>query len=251
MVGIDLDEVELPLAEYPDLSSFFARRLRPGARPISENRREVVAPCDGRVSSTSDVRAGSLVQAKGRRYRLDALLADSRFADRLDGGSQITLYLSPADYHRVHSPVSGRLTRYTYLPGSLLPVGPLHTERVEDLFARNERMILEIETSFGPVALVLVGAAGVGNLRLAAPEVETRRFRRQRLTRTVTLEQPLMFERGDELGAFQLGSTVVLVFPRGAVKLRELGYGARVRCGDTIASIVSDALLEGHSVTAR
>lgn len=251
LVGIDLDEVELPLADYPNLSSFFARRLRDGARPISDDRREVVAPCDGRVSSSGDVTSGSLVQAKGRRYRLDALLADGRLADRLEGGAQLTLYLSPSDYHRVHSPVSGRLTRYTYIPGTLLPVGPLHTERVENLFARNERMILEIETSYGPVALVLVGAAGVGNLRLAAPEVETRRFRRQRVTRSVTLESPLMVERGDELGAFQLGSTVVLIFPRGSVTLRELAYGSRVRCGDTIASIVSDALLEGRTVVSR
>lgn len=249
LAGIDLDEVELPLADYPTMSSFFARRLRDGARPISSDRREVVAPCDGRVSAAGEVRAGSLVQAKGRRYRLDTLLADPRLADRVDGGDQLTLYLSPADYHRVHSPVDGRLTRYTYIPGSLLPVGPFYAERVDDLFARNERMILEIETDFGPVVLVLVGAAGVGNLRLAAPEVESRRFRRQRMTRSVTLERPIRIHRGDELGAFQLGSTVVLIFSRGAIEARQLDYGARVRCGDTIASILTTAQLEGHSET--
>lgn len=248
MVGIDLDEVELPLADYPTMSSFFARGLRRGARPFSSDRREVVAPCDGRVSAVGEVRSGSLVQAKGRRYRLDALLADTHLAERVDGGAQLTLYLSPADYHRVHSPVDGRLTRYTYIPGTLLPVGLFYAERVDDLFARNERMVLEIETDFGPVALVLVGAAGVGNLKLAAPEVETRRFRRQRLSRSVTLEQPIPIHRGDELGAFQLGSTVVLIFPRGAVETRDLEYGARVRCGDTIASILTTAQLEGHSV---
>lgn len=251
LVGIDLDEVELPLGEYPTMSSFFARRLREGARPMSSSRREVAAPCDGRVAAVGPVASGSLVQAKGRRYRLDALLADAHLAERFDGGAQLTLYLSPADYHRVHSPVDGRLVRYTYIPGVLNPVGPFYTERVEELFARNERMILEIATDFGPVALVLVGAAGVGNLHLAAPEVETRRFRRQRLSRSVTLEQPIAIRRGDELGTFQLGSTVVLVFPRGAVETRELDEGARVRCGDTIATILSTAQLEGRSVTAR
>ena len=249
MVGIDLDEVELPLGEYPTMSAFFARRLRHGSRPISSDRREVIAPCDGRVGAAGEVSASTLVQAKGRRYRLDALLGDRELAERLDGGSQLTLYLSPADYHRVHSPVDGRLTRYTYIPGVLMPVGPFYAERVDELFARNERMILEIETDFGPVALVLVGASGVGNLLLAAPEVETRRFRRQRLTRSVTLERPISIHRGDELGAFQLGSTVVIVFPRGAVEARDFSYGARVRFGDPIASILMTGQLEGRSVT--
>lgn len=237
LVGIDLDEVELPLGDYPSMASFFARRLRPGARPAEGDEDAVVSPCDGRVASIGPVSAGSLVQAKGRRYRLDALLADRELAGRLDGGEQVTLYLSPADYHRVHAPTAGKLVRYSYVPGVLLPVGPLFAERVDQLFARNERIVLELETKGGPVAMVLVGALGVGNMKLSNPELETRRLRRQRLARTVTLERPVELERGQELGAFHLGSTVVLVFPPGACDLAPLEEGGRLRCGEPIGGL--------------
>lgn len=236
-VGIDLSEVELPLYEYPSLSSFFARKLQPGARPLGDGEDdEILAPCDGRVGAMGEVREGTLLQAKGRHYSLEALVASRDLAERLEGGVQLTLYLSPADYHRVHCPLEANLVAYSYIPGVLLPVGPFFAGRVEDLFARNERLVLELETEVGPAALVLVGALGVGNLHLATPALETRRFRRQRLARHVTLERPMAIERGQELGAFQLGSTVVLVFPEKAMRFEPMEIGDRLRFGQRIGA---------------
>lgn len=243
-VGIDLGEVELPLDHYPSLSSFFARRLRPGSRDISAAEAEVVSPCDGRVGAAGAITEGTLLQAKGRHYHLADLLADAGLAASLGGGRQLTLYLSPADYHRVHSPVAGRLVRYSYIPGTLFPVGPFFSERLDQLFARNERMVLELETAAGPVALVLVGATGVGNLRLAAPALETRRFRRQRVARTVRLEEPIEVARGQELGAFNLGSTVVMVFAEGAWTPDHPEIGQPVRCGQPLGAMTPEHLVQ-------
>jgi phosphatidylserine decarboxylase len=144
-VGADLSEVELPLDSYPSFGAFFSRALRPGAREIEEEPTAWVSPCDGRVLAKGDL-DGGVLEAKGRGFHLDALVVDAHLAKSLAGGEFVTIYLSPRDYHRVHAPCAARLVAVHYVPGTLFPVNPLLVENVEQIFARNERLVLELET---------------------------------------------------------------------------------------------------------
>ena len=216
-VGADLGEAELDLRSYASLGDLFARRLRPGARTIDPELTSVIAPCDGALAALGTTVDGSLIQAKGKHYELADLLLDRELAERLTGGDYATIYLSPRDYHRVHSPVDGRLVRYDYIPGALWPVNPKIAARRDRLLTRNERVVITIDAGrLGKVAVVMVGAAGVGNIALSyAPESVTWRAQGER--RRIELDYEL--NRGDELGAFRLGSTVVIAFQPGAVEL--------------------------------
>lgn len=230
-VGANLDEVELDLAHYPSLGDFFARRLRTGARVVDPAPGAIISPCDGVVAARGTAVAGTLVQAKGRTYRLAELVADAALADRLTGGDYATIYLSPRDYHRVHTPVDATVLGYDYLPGSLWSVNPRVAARRDGLLARNERVVIRLDAgALGHVALVMVGAGGVGNMRLAAAlgggdgtsgageTIDSSRWRAAREPRRVEL-RGVRVARGDELGAFRLGSTVVVVFEPGRVEL--------------------------------
>jgi phosphatidylserine decarboxylase len=240
-VGADLEEVELELASYPSLGDFFARKLRPGAREIDPDPRSIISPCDGVVAARGTAVAGELVQAKGRNYQLAELVADAMLAARLTGGAYTTIYLSPRDYHRVHTPVDAEVIGYDYLPGALWPVNPRVAARRNALLARNERVVIRLNAgALGAVAVVMVGASGVGSIRLApalsgplaegqeaASVVESAAWRAAREPRRVELSG-VKLARGDELGAFRLGSTVVLVFEPGKAELAgELGDAVR------------------------
>jgi phosphatidylserine decarboxylase len=231
-VGANLDEAELALDAYPSLGDFFARRLREGSRTVDPTNDVVVAPCDGVVAARGTATDGVLVQAKGRDYSLAELVGSDALAESLVGGEYVTIYLSPRDYHRVHTPVTARLTGYHYLPGALWPVNPRVAARRDALLARNERVVIELNAgALGHVAVVMVGAAGVGNITLAhGPGSASLRSKRER--HRVELDVPV--ERGDELGAFRLGSTVVLVFEPGKVQLANLDVNQPVRFGDAI-----------------
>jgi phosphatidylserine decarboxylase len=182
---------------------------------------------------------GQLVQAKGIDYPLDRLLGDPEQAAALEGGLALTFYLSPRDYHRVHAPIAGWLRGYRYLPGSLLPVGPRFRREVDQLFARNERLALTIDSDQGPIALVLVGATGVGNLMLAHGALESWRLRGAG-GQAVSLAAPRRLERGCEVGGFGLGSTVVLVLPPGGfAAVPDLREGP-VRFGQAVARVRGD-----------
>ncbi|MGN6108776.1 MAG: archaetidylserine decarboxylase [Kofleriaceae bacterium] len=234
-VGANLEETELDLREYPSFGDFFARRLRQGARTVDPAPDAVISPCDGVIAARGAAVEGALVQAKGHHYRLAELLADEVFAERLTGGDYMTIYLSPRDYHRVHAPVDARVVGYDYIPGALWPVNPRVAARREGLLARNERVVIHLNSpSLGDVALVMVGAAGVGNIRLAhAPDSATLRAGGER--HRVELDG-ISVARGDELGAFRLGSTVVMVFPRGKAALGG-AVGDVVRFGERIGGI--------------
>lgn len=239
-VGANLDEVELALAEYPSLGDFFARKLKPGARTIDPAADAVISPCDGVIAARGIATEGELVQAKGRNYRLAELVADAELAARLTGGAYITIYLSPRDYHRVHTPVAAQVASFDYLPGTLWPVNPKVAARRDGLLARNERLVFRLNAgALGHVALVMVGASGVGSIRLAANLaggddviVESAAWRRAREARRAELRDAHV-ARGDELGAFRLGSTVVLVFEPGKVEL-EGEVGDAVRFGQRL-----------------
>src|SRR5262245_39985482 len=167
-VGANLDEVELSLRGYPSLGHFFAPKLRRGAREVDAAPTAIIAPCDGVLAARGTAVASALVQAKGRTYQLAELVADGELAARLTGGSYATIYLSPRDYHRVHAPVDAEVEGYDYLPGTLWPVNPRVAARRDGLLVRNERVVIRLNAGpLGRVALVMVGAAGVGNIRLA------------------------------------------------------------------------------------
>ncbi|GAB4532810.1 MAG: archaetidylserine decarboxylase [Haliangiales bacterium] len=231
-VGANLDEVELPLDAYDSLAAFFARRLRPGSRPLDAAGESIVAPCDGVIAALGEATDGSMLQAKGKHYALRQLLGDDQLAAHLEGGSYLTIYLSPADYHRVHSPLAGTLTGYTHIPGTLFPVNPLFSRSVEGLMAINERVVFHLDTTIGIVAVVMVAAVGVSNIELSHKRRETRLLAergRRGAPRRIDHEHAVTVERGEELGAFHLGSTTIMIFPPQRVALSQ-----SLRVGDPV-----------------
>jgi phosphatidylserine decarboxylase len=216
-VGADLKEAELDLRAYSSLGDLFARRLRPGARSVCEDYGAIISPCDGVLAARGTAVDGALVQAKGRNYQLEDLVVDRDLATKLTGGDYATIYLSPKDYHRVHTPVDGTIVHYDYVPGALWPVNPVVATRRDRLLVRNERVVITIKAGrLGMVAIVMVAASGVGNMALnhAAESTVWRAAGEQR-----RIDVGIEVQKGDELGAFRLGSTVVMVFEPGAVKL--------------------------------
>ncbi len=230
-VDARVDEAAESLAHYPSFGDFFARRLRDGARPIDPA--PVIAPCDGVVAAAGSILDGTLVQAKGRTYSVAELLTVPSLAAALGGGQFVTVYLSPRDYHRVHSPVDATLCGYHYVPGARWPVSGPFTRHVDRLLAVNERLVIELATEWGPAAVVMVAAAGVGNVWLSHLGGDTRTWRDSGEPRHVA-RTPTPVEAGDELGAFLLGSTVVMLLPAGAPRLRAAHDGDVVRCGESM-----------------
>lgn len=231
-VGAEISEAEHEPSEYSSFGEFFARALRPGVRPFPDDPKLWIAPCDSKVAELGGLDAHA-IEAKGRSFSLAALLASERLALALDGGDFATFYLSPRDYHRVHAPTSCRLLGYHYVPGSLYPVKPFYLQHIENLFAINERLVLELEVEGRAFALVMVAAAGVGNLRLNEPALESRFLRAGGQRHSVRLDTPIELARGQELGAFELGSTVILCTPPGMLRWTAC-IGSPVRLGDDI-----------------
>jgi phosphatidylserine decarboxylase len=239
VVGADLSEAGQDLSEYRTFGEMFARRLQPGRRTIAEGAGVVISPCDGRLAASGQIDAGTLVQAKGRDYTVAELVADDALAEQLRDGQFFTIYLSPRDYHRVHAPVDCQMSGYQYLPGTLWPVSERFVRRVDRLLARNERAVLQLQTSQGPVVVVMVGAAGVGNLWLSLDDRETRSWRKTFGTseRHRVEVPPVALERGAELGAFFLGSTVVVLLPPSAKLSAQLVQGEMLRMGQAVADL--------------
>jgi phosphatidylserine decarboxylase len=237
---IDLAEAELPLDQYTSLHEFFTRKLRPGARSVASGSDSVVAPSDGVVCDASVVSAGTLLEAKGSAFTLSDLLADGELAARLDGGPYLVTYLSPRDYHRVHAPVSGRITGWTHIPGRLFPVGRRSVARETGLFARNERFITVIDGTAGLSVVVMVAAVGVGHITASYdPEVATHApgFARGGVRRKSFADRPSI-GRGDELGVFNLGSTTIAVFEPKHVVLEKLAVGSTLRMGSAVGRLI-------------
>lgn len=230
---VDLGEAAEPLAAYPTFNAFFTRRLREGVRPIADGPGIVVSPCDSRLQSFGRVpRDSRLDQIKGRSYAVADLLGDRDQAAAFTGGVHATLYLSPSMYHRVHVPVDGRITGWRYLPGRLYPVNAMAVRNVEGLFTVNERVAVTIDgDGVGQVVVVLVGATNVGRMTLPFAGFVTN-IGGPPLS--VRLERPLPVRRGDELGAFNLGSTVVLLAADGRFRPAGVREGELVRMGQPL-----------------
>ncbi|MGC5326231.1 archaetidylserine decarboxylase [Brevibacillus sp. SYSU BS000544] len=236
MYNIDLSQVEKPVHEYRSLKDFFIRRLKPGARPIDADKKVIVSPVDGTVSQLGDIHEGTLIQAKGKNYKVSELLGnDPDTAKRFVGGSFITIYLSPRDYHRIHAPVEGTLTKYSYLPGRLYPVNQMGVENVESLFARNERLITFIRNEqLGCVAVIKVGALFVGSVKVAYNRATTNVRGGRQITEEI-LGTPQV-SKGDELGWFEFGSTVILLFEKDQIEwTAQVREGATLRMGQKLA----------------
>jgi phosphatidylserine decarboxylase len=230
--GIDLSECD-DLAVFRTFGEFFARPLRPGLRPIAPGDEVVISPVDGVVSEAGIAERGRLVQAKGLDYTAAALLGDEALARRLEGGAWTTIYLSPRDYHRIHFPLGGAVSGWRYLPGRLWPVNPASVRSVPGLFTVNERLVTVLETPLGRCAVVAVGATVVGRVRAYYdPTVPPTNLRGGRVEAR-DYPTPVAVAKGGELGAFEMGSTVVLMFEPGRVALR-LAAGERVRVGQAI-----------------
>ena len=226
---IDPSIVEKPVHEYRTLKEFFTRRLKPGARPIAPGDEVIVSPVDGTVSQLGDICEGTLIQAKGKGYSVSELLGGSEEkARRYYGGKFITIYLSPRDYHRIHMPVTGRLLRFSYLPGRLYPVNKLGVENVARLVARNERLVTYIYAEErGELALVKVGALFVGSVKVCYSKATTN-VKRGRHTEGDISGTPVR-AKGEELGWFEFGSTVILLFESGQIE-----WEKGVDCGSSL-----------------
>lgn len=230
--GVDMTEVSEPLSSFPTFNAFFTRRLRAGARPIATEPGTVVSPSDSRLASLGSVpEDGLLEQIKGRNYPLAELLGSAADAAVFARGVHATLYLSPSMYHRVHSPVDGVIRSWRYVPGRLFPVNMMAVRHVDRLFAVNERVCIRIDTpDFGPVAVVMVGATNVGRMSLSFADLVTNDGRPAGETVPAT---PIPVARGDELGAFNLGSTVVLLVARSTLRA-ETAPGDLVKMGQAL-----------------
>ncbi|HEY0961104.1 MAG TPA: archaetidylserine decarboxylase [Pseudomonadales bacterium] len=238
---VDLHEAELadPMA-YPTFNALFSRALKAGARPVCAAPDSLVAPVDGRLSEFGHLHDGRLLQAKGHEYTLAALLADAAPRNaHLRNGAYATFYLAPEDYHRVHLPLAARLLHSTYVPGRLFSVNPLTARHVPHIYARNERLVCEFDSAFGPFVLVLVGAGFVSG-------IETRwRGRAPRGVKTARAEshlhERLHFAKGEEAALFRLGSTVIVLLPDGCATWDPgLQTGQAVRMGQRLASLHTD-----------
>jgi phosphatidylserine decarboxylase len=222
---------------YRSFNEFFTRALRPGVRPIAEGDAVVVCPVDGTLSQAGISRDGKLVQAKGIDYTVEALLADAGASQRFGGGAYACIYLAPYNYHRIHMPFAGRLTALRYVPGQLFSVNAATARAIPNLFARNERAVCEFETSLGPMAMVLVGALFVGSLEtvftgeINPPPARTGGVKHLQSGLGTTLA------RGAELGRFNMGSTVVLLFGSDALRFTSgLHTGSPLRLGQALAT---------------
>lgn len=210
---VDMSEAAQPdPAAYSSFNDFFTRPLAEGARPIAVS--DWVSPVDGAVSQCGSIEQGQVLQAKGHRYALEALLADGERARSLEGGAFATLYLSPRDYHRIHMPAAGRLVSMTHVPGTLYSVNPVTVEGVPDLFARNERVVCVFERAGRSFVMVLVGATIVGSMATVwQGPVNPPRPGTVRHWTYPDGEGAICLSQGEEMGRFLLGSTVILLVP--------------------------------------
>lgn len=217
--GVNMSEAAEPdFTAYPTFNAFFTRALKSGSRTIDPDPSTLVSPVDGAISQIGQISTDRVFQAKGQSFSLTELLGgDDTRAEPFREGEFSTIYLSPKDYHRIHMPMAGTLKEMVYVPGKLFSVNPVTAENVPNLFARNERVACLFDTEAGPMAMVLVGAMIVGSVETTWAGVVAPNSG-QVTQWQYSGDDAVRFEKGQEMGRFRLGSTVVLVMPRGAVK---------------------------------
>lgn len=241
LYDVDIAEVELKVPDdFATFNDFFIRELKKNARPVDAAINALVSPVDGTVSQAGQLRSDTILQAKGREYTLNDLLAtDLDEAQAYIDGSFATFYLAPHNYHRVHAPFAGELVAARYVPGDLFSVNTATVAHVRGLFRRNERLMLHFATPHGPAVLIFVGALNVGSI--ATPWSGEIRPRKTGTVEVIDLSNAqTAVNKGDLLGWFNMGSTVILLLPAGACAWRnDLVHGATVRIGEAIAELSS------------
>ncbi len=241
LYGIDTSDVQRDVpAGFATLNDFFTRELEDGARPIDQTPAAIVAPVDGTVSSAGMISGHHVFQAKGLDYALEDLLAtDLQQVRHYVDGAYATLYLAPYNYHRVHSPVDGRIVAARYVPGDLFSVNAATVAHVTGLFRRNERLILHMETEHGPAVLILVGALNVGSI--STPWSGEVRPKKHGVVETISLDGgPDVLRKGDLIGWFNMGSTVIVLLPNGCCAWHDhLEPGSAIRMGEAIGALTT------------
>lgn len=234
--GVDLGEAAQPdPTAYPTFNAFFTRALKPGARLADPDPRALLMPADGRISQCGNIEGGRIFQAKGRSFTAAELLGDAEAAKPFENGLFATVYLSPRDYHRVHMPWTGTLRETVHVPGRLFSVGTAAVATVPRLFARNERLVCHFDTSFGPMASVMVGALLVSGVETVWSGVEIPRYG-DAITRKDWRGKGIVLERFAEMARFNYGSTVIVLLPPGVAELApELAAETAVRLGQRLA----------------
>ena len=236
---IDLREAKYPnIDEYESFSEFFTRELKDDARHRPEKANAIASPADGTVSSSGLIKQGSLIQAKGKQYSVNSLLGfEENIPTNYEGGSYITIYLSPKDYHRVHAPIAGSLDYTIEQPGRLFSVNESTQTRVPNLFCRNERLICTFSCGLEKqYSLVMVGALIVRSIETTWDgPISPYRSRQKRDVKNIN------FDQGDQIGHFSIGSTVILLFPKSAGRLKQIAAGSRVQVGEDIGEKFTNA----------
>ncbi len=239
--GVDMKEAADPdPRSYSSFNEFFTRALKPDARPLEGDEKTLISPADGTISQLGEIRRGRIFQAKGQSFSLAELTAEpENRLSAFEGGAFSTIYLSPRDYHRVHMPLGGVLEKMTFIPGRLFSVNPKTTEEVPRLFARNERVVAWFRTDFGPMAVVLVGAMIVASIETVWAGRVAPAGNRLAMENYQGTNQHLSLARGEEMGRFRLGSTVILALPRDTLRWRSgQGPGETVRMGQAMGDRV-------------
>jgi len=240
---VDIDDVKLDVpGDFATFNDFFVRELADGARPVDDGNGSIVSPVDGTVSIADTIRGNSIIQAKGIDYSLDDLLAtDLEQAGAYLDGSFATLYLAPYNYHRIHAPLDGELVAARYVPGDLFSVNEATVARVNGLFRRNERLIMHFKTTRGPAVLIFVGALNVGSI--STPWTGEIRPRKDGVVDVIDLStHSTTVNKGDLLGWFNMGSTVILLLPPGVCEWDDdMRAGETVRVGEAIGRVSGPA----------
>ncbi len=234
--NINMEEAEKQLEDYKSINDLFTRKLKPGLRPIADS--SLVHPADSEITVAEKIIQSQFVQAKGKSYSLQGILgAQPEQLSQFEGGYHLTYYLCPTDYHRVHSPVDGVIKGFYYQPGRLWPVNPWSVESISQLFAVNERVTIWIETQGGQqIAVTLVGATNVGKMTLSfAPDfISNNGHFRKKIVKNY--DSPLAIKKGEELGIFNMGSTVLLFLPKGFIKEVPFSLPKKVKYGENFFS---------------
>lgn len=229
---INLDEIEKPIDEYFSMTEFFTRKLKSGTRNIEKGERFILSPVDGTVSQFGEINNGSIIQAKGIDYTVNELIGDPVQSKRFSNGSFLTIYLSPSDYHRIHMPINGVLSGYSYIPGKLFPVNSIGVEGVDGLFTKNERLITFFDTEIKGISVVKVGAFIVGSVKVSyehnIPYSSGKCYHER-------IENGPLFKKGDDLGLFEFGSTVILLFEEKLNFSNDIAIGCKIKMGSLIS----------------
>ena len=236
---VDMADAQITEVErFKTFNEFFVRELKPGARPIDLNEDRLVSPVDGTVSQCGDIMNDHLFQAKGQFYTVEDLLGDESLAKHFSGGRFATIYLAPYNYHRIHMPLAGILRKMIHVPGRLFSVAPWTVRAIPRLFARNERLVCHFNTSAGPMAMVLVGAINVAAIETVWSGLVTPP-KGKKITHSSYEHTEKRLKKGEEMGRFNMGSTVILLTSRRVTWNPKMKAEATLKMGQAIATFIA------------